>query len=77
MQVSVSLLDAGTVTAFMVEYCPDRNTNSVSMAKLKSPLVARKSPHHLAGVRLVQGRSPRLCLAWRMRCDSPEVMTWG
>ena len=27
-QVSVSLLDAGTVTAFMVEYCRDRNTNS-------------------------------------------------
>ena len=34
MQVSVSLLDAGTVTAFMVEYCRDRNTNSVkSMAR--------------------------------------------
>jgi Phage integrase, N-terminal SAM-like domain len=33
-QVSVSLLDAGTVTAFMVEYCRDRNTNSVkSMAR--------------------------------------------
>ena len=27
-QLSVSLLDAGTVTAFMVEYCRDRNTNS-------------------------------------------------
>jgi integrase/recombinase XerD len=34
MQVSVSLLDAGTVTAFMVEYCRDRNTNSAkSMAR--------------------------------------------
>jgi site-specific recombinase XerD len=33
-QVSVSLLDAGAVTAFMVEYCRDRNTNSVkSMAR--------------------------------------------
>ena len=33
-QVSVSLLDAGTVTAFMVEYCRDRNTNSAkSMAR--------------------------------------------
>src|SRR5262245_50428919 len=33
-QVSVSLVDAGTVTAFMVEYCRDRNTNSVkSMAR--------------------------------------------
>jgi integrase/recombinase XerD len=33
-QVSVSLLDAGKVTAFMVEYCRDRNTNSAkSMAK--------------------------------------------
>jgi integrase/recombinase XerD len=32
--VSVSLLDAGTVTAFMVEYCRDRNTNSAkSMAR--------------------------------------------
>lgn len=31
---SVSLLDAGTVTGFMVEYCRDRNTNSAkSMAK--------------------------------------------
>ena len=28
LQVSVSLLNAGTVTAFMVEYCRDRNTNS-------------------------------------------------
>jgi integrase/recombinase XerD len=27
-QESVSLLDSGTVTAFMVEYCRDRNTNS-------------------------------------------------
>jgi integrase/recombinase XerD len=27
-QLSVSLLDAGTVTAFMVEYCRGRNTNS-------------------------------------------------
>lgn len=27
-QVSVSLLDAGIVTAFMVEHCRDRNTNS-------------------------------------------------
>jgi site-specific recombinase XerD len=33
-QVSVSLLDAGAVTAFMVEYCRDRNTNSAkSMAR--------------------------------------------
>jgi integrase/recombinase XerD len=33
-QVSVSLLDAGTVTAFMVEYCRDHDTNSVkSMAR--------------------------------------------
>ncbi len=33
-QVSVSLLDAGTITAFMVEYCRDRNTNSAkSMAR--------------------------------------------
>ena len=33
-QVSVSLLDAGTVTAFLVGYCRDRNTNSVkSMAR--------------------------------------------
>lgn len=28
VQVSVGLLDAGTVTAFMVDYCRDRNTNS-------------------------------------------------
>jgi integrase/recombinase XerD len=27
-QESVSLLDSGTVTAFMVQYCRDRNTNS-------------------------------------------------
>ena len=42
-QVSVSLLDAGTVTAFMVEYCRDRNTNSVkSMARsVRSFLRAR------------------------------------
>jgi integrase len=34
VQVSVSLLDAGAVTAFMVGYCRDRNTNSVkSMAR--------------------------------------------
>jgi len=34
MQTSMSLLDAGTVTAFMVEYCRDRNTNSAkSMAR--------------------------------------------
>lgn len=34
MQVSVSLLDAGMVTAFMVEFCRDRNTNSAkSMAR--------------------------------------------
>lgn len=34
MQVSVGLLDAGTVTAFMVEFCRDRNTNSAkSMAR--------------------------------------------
>lgn len=34
IEVSVCLLDAGTVTAFMVAYCRDRNTNSVkSMAK--------------------------------------------
>lgn len=33
-QLSVRLLDAGTVTAFMVEYCRDRNTNSAkSMAR--------------------------------------------
>lgn len=33
-QVSVSLLDAGTVTAFMVGYCRDRNANSAkSMAR--------------------------------------------
>jgi integrase/recombinase XerD len=33
-QVSLSLLDAGAVTAFMVEYCRDRNTNSAkSMAR--------------------------------------------
>ncbi|QQW37342.1 tyrosine-type recombinase/integrase [Mycobacterium marinum] len=33
-QVSVSLLDAGAVTAFMVEYCAGRNTNSAkSMAR--------------------------------------------
>jgi integrase/recombinase XerD len=33
-QASVSLLDAGTVTAFMVEYCRDRNRNSAkSMAR--------------------------------------------
>lgn len=33
-QVSVSLLNAGRVTAFMVEYCRDRNTNSAkSMAR--------------------------------------------
>jgi integrase len=33
-QVSVGLLDAGTVTAFMVAYCRDRNTNSAkSMAR--------------------------------------------
>jgi site-specific recombinase XerC len=42
-QVSVSLLDAGTVTAFMVEYCRDRNTNSVkSMARSRTPDMARK-----------------------------------
>ena len=28
VQVSMGLVDAGTVTAFMVEYCRDRNTNS-------------------------------------------------
>jgi site-specific recombinase XerD len=34
MPVSVGLLDAGTVTAFMVEFCRDRNTNSAkSMAR--------------------------------------------
>ena len=34
VQASVSLLDAGTVTAFMVEFCRDRNTNSAkSMAR--------------------------------------------
>ena len=34
VQVSVALLDAGTVTAFMVEHCRNRNTNSVkSMAR--------------------------------------------
>jgi site-specific recombinase XerD len=33
-EVSMRLLDAGTVTAFMVEYCRDRNTNSAkSMAR--------------------------------------------
>jgi integrase/recombinase XerD len=33
-QESVSLLDSGTVTAFMVQYCRDRNTNSAkSMAR--------------------------------------------
>ena len=33
-EVSVSLLDAGIVTAFMVEFCSDRNTNSAkSMAR--------------------------------------------
>jgi len=33
-RVSVSLLDAGTVTSFMVEYCRDRNTNTAkSMAR--------------------------------------------
>ena len=33
-QVSVGLLDAGMVTAFMVQYCRDRNTNSAkSMAR--------------------------------------------
>ena len=33
-EVSVSLLDAGIVTGFMVEYCRDRNTNSAkSMAR--------------------------------------------
>lgn len=33
-RVSVSLLDAGTITAFMVEYCRGRNTNSAkSMAR--------------------------------------------
>ena len=33
-QVSVSLLDAGSVTAFMVEFCRDRNVNSAkSMAR--------------------------------------------
>jgi site-specific recombinase XerC len=33
-QVSVGLLDAGTVTAFMVEFCRGRNTNSAkSMAR--------------------------------------------
>lgn len=33
-QVSVSLIDAGTVTAFMVDFCRDRNTNSAkSMAR--------------------------------------------
>ena len=34
-----------------------------------------KSPLPLLGLRLVQGRSPRLCWAWRMRNDSPSVMT--
>ena len=34
VDVSVRGLDAGTVTAFMVEYCRDRNTNSAkSMAR--------------------------------------------
>ena len=34
VQGSLSLLDAGTVTAFMVEYCRDRNVNSAkSMAR--------------------------------------------
>ena len=34
VQASVGLLDAGTVTAFMVEFCRDRNTNSAkSMAR--------------------------------------------
>jgi site-specific recombinase XerD len=34
MQMSVGLLDAGTVTAFMAEFCRDRNTNSAkSMAR--------------------------------------------
>lgn len=34
VQVSISVLDAGIVTAFMVEFCRDRNTNSVkSMAR--------------------------------------------
>lgn len=34
VQGSVGLLDAGTVTAFMVEYCRDRNTNTAkSMAR--------------------------------------------
>ena len=33
-QASVSLLDAGAVIAFMVEFCRDRNTNSAkSMAR--------------------------------------------
>ena len=34
VQASVGLLDAGTVTAFMVQFCRDRNTNSAkSMAR--------------------------------------------
>lgn len=34
IQLSVGLLDAGTVTAFMVEFCRDRNTNTAkSMAR--------------------------------------------
>jgi integrase/recombinase XerD len=33
-QESVSLLDSGTVTAFMVQYCRDRNTNSAKSMRL-------------------------------------------
>ena len=54
-QVSVSLLDAGTVTAFMVEYCRGRNTESAKamVTALRSLLrflhVTGRAPGPLVG----------------------------
>ena len=42
-QLSVGLLDAGTVTAFMVEFCRDRNTNSVKSIR-RNAAWNRRSP---------------------------------
>ncbi len=47
-------------------------TDATVRGHVKSPLVAGKSPHALAGVEVSSGRSPRLCWAWRMRNDSPS-----
>jgi len=63
-QVSVSLLDAGAVTAFMVEYCRDRNTNSAkSMARSVRSLLR-------VGIwRRCRARRPQqmLSVSWRSR----------